>query len=50
MSEKKHVTMEFSMPFKGIGKNDRGDTIEIDEGEKYAEPYDLLFMSLGSCL
>lgn len=50
MPAKKHVKMEFSMPFKGIGKNDRGITIEIDEGEKYAEPYDLLLMSLGSCL
>jgi len=50
MAAKKHVSMEFSMPFKGIGKNDRGITIEIDEGEKYAEPYDLLLMSLGSCL
>jgi len=50
MSAKKHVNMEFSMPFKGVGKNDKGITIEIDEGEKYAEPYDLLLMSLGSCL
>lgn len=50
MSAKKHVSMEFSMPFKGIGKNDKGITVEIDEGEKYAEPYDLLLMSLGSCL
>ncbi len=46
----KHVTMEFSMPFKGIGKNDRGNTITIDEGDKYTEPYDLLLMALGSCL
>ena len=50
MAAQKHVSMEFSMPFKGIGRNDRGNTIEIDEGEKHAEPYDLLFMSLGSCL
>jgi putative redox protein len=50
MAGKKHVTMEFSMPFQGIGKNDRGNTIEIDEGDKQVEPYDLLLMSLGSCL
>ena len=50
MAAQKHVSMEFSMPFKGKGITDRGNTIEIDEGNKYVEPYDLLFMSLGSCL
>ncbi|MCK5673387.1 MAG: OsmC family protein [Spirochaetales bacterium] len=46
----KHVTMEFSIPFKGIGENDRGNKVEIDGGNKHTEPYDLLLMSLGSCL
>ncbi len=50
MSAKKHVSMEFSMPFKGKGITDRGNIIEIDEGNKFAEPYDLLLMALGSCL
>ena len=50
MAEVKRVTLEFSMPFKGMGQNKNGYRVEIDEGEKGAEPYDLLLMSLGSCL
>ena len=50
MGSIKHVKMEFSMPFKGVGKTDRGNTVEIDEGKEHAEPYDLLLMALGSCL
>ncbi len=50
MSAKKHVNMEFSIPFRGVGINDNGYRVEIDEGKKSAEPYDLLLMSLGSCL
>ena len=50
MSSVKHVRMEFTMPFEGIGKTDRNNEIRIDEGSKYSEPYDLLLMALGSCL
>ncbi len=50
MGSVKHVRMEFTMPFEGIGKNDRNNEVKIDGGNKYAEPYDLLLMALGSCL
>ncbi len=50
MAELKHVNMEFSIPFRGVGKNNNGYRVEIDEGDNCAEPYDLLLMSLGSCL
>jgi len=35
---------------KSIGENDRGNKVEIDGSNKHSEPYDLLLMSLGSCL
>ena len=38
------------MPFNGIGINDNGKTVKIDAGIEHTEPYDLLLMSLGSCL
>ena len=50
MSSKIHATLEFSQPFRGIGRNDRNCTIKIGGKEKEAGPYDLLLMSLGSCL
>ncbi len=50
MGSIKHVKMNFSMPFKGIGINDNGKTVKVDAGIEHTEPYDLLLMSLGSCL
>ncbi len=50
MSSKIHATLEFTQPFRGIGRNDRNCTIKIGVEEKESGPYDLLLMSLGSCL
>jgi len=50
MGSKAHATLEFSQPFRGKGMNDRNCTIAIGEKQKEAGPYDLLLMSLGSCL
>ena len=50
MGSKAHATLEFSQPFRGTGMNDRNCMIKIGGKEKEAGPYDLLLMSLGSCL
>lgn len=50
MGRKAHATLEFSQPFRGTGMNDRYCVIKIGGKEKEAGPYDLLLMSLGSCL
>lgn len=50
MGSKAHATLEFSQPFRGKGMNDRNCTINIGGKDKEAGPYDLLLMSLGSCL
>jgi putative redox protein len=50
MGSKTHVTMKFLQPFRGIGNNERNCVIKIGGEKGESGPYDLLLMSLGSCL